>query len=554
MSKNMTLKPVVLALAAVFALPSCWASESMVTQLIVQPADFHLAHARAMNAGEMVRFSQAAQLDLQHARAMSGQSQVLRFPKALTQSQAEAVVARLQASGLVTFAQIDRRVYPRMVPNDPRFNEQWNYQNLVTGKPYGENNYGLNLPGAWDITTGSPSVVVAVLDTGLLPHQDIDGDILDGVGRVVAGYDFISDQSTANDGDGRDANPTDPGDWVEANNPVCGDGTFHPSSWHGTHVSGIVGALSNNTLGVSGVAWQVGVLPVRALGTCGGLTSDIIDAMRWSVGLPVPGVPDNTHPARILNISLGSGGVCTPAEQSAVDDVLAKGGMLVVAAGNASQNLSVAPESPASCRGVFAIAATDRQGQLASYSNFGSTVVLSAPGGDTPFDTAILSTMDQGARGALLDNSYAVKQGTSMAAPHVSGVLALMLSVKPNLLRDDALSALKSSATAFPTYSNNPDFNCTTSTCGAGIVNAQAVLSLIQGAPVPPPPEPLPPPPEPIPPPAPLPPPPAPLPPTPEPLPSSGGGGAMEWLGLFGLFGAAALRQRQRRRSAVKAA
>jgi len=167
MSKNMTLKPVVLALAAVLALPSCWAGESMVTQLIVQPADFHLAHARVMNAGEVVRFSQAAQLDLQHARAMSGQSQVLRFPKALTQSQAEAVVARLQASGLVTFAQVDRRVHPRMVPNDPRYGEQWNLQSLIAGQAYGENNYGLNLPGAWDITTGSPSVVVAVLDTGV---------------------------------------------------------------------------------------------------------------------------------------------------------------------------------------------------------------------------------------------------------------------------------------------------------------------------------------------------------------------------------------------------
>jgi len=539
MSKNMTLKPVMLALAAVLALPSCWAGESMVTQLIVQPVEFHLAHARVMNAGEVVRFSQAAQLDLQHARAMSGQSQVLRFPKALTQSQAEAVVARLQASGLVTFAQVDRRVHPRMVPNDPRYGEQWNLQSLIAGQAYGENNYGLNLPGAWDITTGSPSVVVAVLDTGLLPHQDIDGNILDGVGRVVGGYDFISDLSMANDGDGRDANPTDPGDWVETNNAVCGDGTFYPSSWHGTHVAGIVGALTNNALGVSGVAWQVSILPVRALGTCGGLTSDIIDAMRWSVGLPVPGVPDNTHPARILNLSLGSEGACTPAEQSAVDDVLAKGGMLVVAAGNAGRDLSVSPESPATCRGVFTVAATDRQGQLASYSNFGRAVVLSAPGGDSPFDTAILSTADKGERRALLDNSYAAEQGASMAAPHVSGVLALMLSVKPNLLRDDALSALKSSATVFPAYSNNPDFNCTTSTCGAGIVNAQAVLSLIQGAPVPPPPEPAPVP------------PPAPPPPEPVPPPPSGGGGSMEWLGLFGLFGAAALRQR--RRGAVKA-
>ncbi|MGD9888763.1 MAG: S8 family peptidase [Halothiobacillaceae bacterium] len=533
----MKLKCLLLAGLGAGFLSSSWAGESLVTQIIIQPVDFHLVHARAINEGEMVRFSQAAKLDLRHARAMSGQSQVLRLPKAVTQAEAEAVVARLLESGLVRHAQIDRRVSPRMVPNDPRFSEQWHYQSLITGKAYGENNYGLNLPGAWDITTGSPSVVVAILDTGLLPHQDIDSNILDNAGRVVAGYDFISDPDIANDGDGRDANPTDPGDWVEKENKLCGDGTFYPSTWHGTHVAGTAGALTNNAIGVSGVAWQVSLLPVRTLGTCGGLTSDIIDAMRWSVGISVPGVPDNAHPARILNMSLGSAGGCLLAEQAAVDDVIAKGGILAVAAGNSGQNLNSAPESPASCRGVLTIAATDRQGQLAQYSNYGSAVALSAPGGDIPFDTAILSTGDQGVRAALLDNTYVFSQGSSMATPHVSGALALMLALNPNLTRDEALSLLQQSATAFPVYSKNPDFNCTTAICGAGIVNAQAVLALMQGTPVPPP-EPVPPQPEPIPPPAPE--------PTPPPSSSSGGGGSMEWLGLLGMFGLAALRYRRR--------
>ena len=538
----MNLKSVLLAGVGVGILSPCWASESMVTQLIIQPADFHLAHARALSAGEVVRFSQAAQLDLHHARAMSGQSHVLRLPKVMTQTEAEAVVARLLTSGLVRHAQIDRRVYPRMVPDDPRFNEQWHYQALTTGKVYGENNYGLNLPGAWDITTGSPSVVVAILDTGLLPHQDIDSNLLDNAGRVVAGYDFISDPEIANDGDGRDANPTDPGDWVEKDNKLCGDGTFYPSSWHGTHVAGTLGALTNNGIGVSGVTWDTRLLPVRVLGVCGGSFSDILDAMRWSAGLPVPGVPDNLNPAKVLNMSFGGHGACEAAEQSAVDDVLAKGAMLVVAAGNSAENLQYSPETPASCRGVFTIAATDQQGQIASYSNFGSEVELAAPGGEQPIDSGILSTSDSGRTEAKLDSSYSSAllqysnyDGTSMATPHVSGVLALMLALKPDLTRDEALSLLQRSATAFPKYSKNVAFNCTTAICGAGIVNAQAVLALMQGAPVP----------EPTPTPTPIPTPE----PTPEPTPtppSSGGGGSMEWFGLLGLFGLAALRYRRR--------
>jgi len=176
---------------------------------------------------------------------------------------------------------------------------------------------------------------------------------------------------------------------------------------------------------------------------------------------------------------------CEAAEQSAVNDVLAKGGMLVVAAENSGENLKTSPETPASCSGVFTIAATDQQGQIASYSNFGSEVELAAPGGEQPIDTGILSTADSGRTTANLDSSYgsALLQysnydGTSMATPHVSGVLALMLALKADLGRDEALSLLQQSATAFPKYAKNIAFNCTNSTCGAGIVNAQAVLNL----------------------------------------------------------------------------
>ncbi len=524
------------------------ANEARVTQLIVQPAEFNLAHAPSMNPGEVARFSQMAQMQLAHVRAMSGRAQVMRLPKALTLEQAEAVAARLVASGLAVSAEPDRWVQVRMVPNDPRYIDQWHYQSLITGKTYGNNNYGLNLPAAWDISTGSDAVVVAVLDTGLLPHKDIDSNILDGVGRVVPGYDFISDPAIANDGDGRDNNPTDPGDWVEKDNAMCGDGVFYPSSWHGTHVAGTIGAATNNALGVSGITWSGRILPVRVLGVCGGQFSDIIDAMRWSAGMPVPGVPDNPHPAKVLNMSFTGVGKCGAAEQAAIDDVLAKGAMLVVAAGNSANDLAKYPETPAVCRGVITVAASDQQGQIASYSNYGARVDLTAPGGEQPIDTGILSTADSGIRQAKLDSTYSSAllqyqnyDGTSMATPHVSGLLALMLAVKPSLTSIEALDVMRQTATPFPKYSVNLAFNCTTVICGAGIANAQAALSKLSGAPAP------------VPPPAPEPvptPPPAPE-PSPTPPPPSSGGGSMDWLALGGLLALGAALQRRRLRQTM---
>ena len=187
-------------LAAGFGLATpCFAGEEIITQLIVQPKSFHLAHATSMNAGEMSGLRQAAGVELKYVRAMSGQSQVLRLPKAMTRAQAEEIVARLNQSGEVHYAQIDRRMYPRLTPNDPRFAEQWHYQGIIQGNTPPDNNFGLNLPGAWDISTGKESVIVAVLDSGLLPHQDIDTNLMDGVGRVVGGYDFISDADAARD-------------------------------------------------------------------------------------------------------------------------------------------------------------------------------------------------------------------------------------------------------------------------------------------------------------------------------------------------------------------
>ncbi|MEW5838534.1 MAG: S8 family peptidase [Pseudomonadota bacterium] len=484
------------------------AAEPKIRQLIVQPARFDLAHAQSVDKASLASFSQAAGIELSHARAMSGQAQVLRLPYAMSASEAEIYAARLVASGLASYAEPDRWVRPSLEPNDPFYvSRQWHYKAIKSGFAYGDNNYGLNLPGAWDVTQGLSAVTVAVLDSGLLAHADIDSNIMDDSGQVKPGYDFISVLVTdpdsgvvypPNDGDGRDPDPTDPGDWYAADDPVCGGGEEHPSTWHGTHVTGTVGALSNNGVGVSGVAWNVSLLPVRVLGKCGGVNSDIIDGMRWAVGMSVPGVPANAHPARVLSMSLGGEGACDKAYQAAISDVRKQGAVVVVAAGNESMDASKA--SPANCSGVISVAATDQQGQRAYYSNYGASVSIAAPGGDSLVDTQVYSTADGGAKAALNDNAYESKQGTSMATPHVSGVIALMLARNATLTPDQVLQKLKDTATAFPDYpgtskdaffkSRAPSycldascsFDCTTSLCGAGIVNATAVIDALSNS------------------------------------------------------------------------
>lgn len=381
-----------------------------------------------------------------------------------------AVVDSLRADPNVEYAQLNYRLYAigaglatrdlvDVVPNDPRFAEQWHYHNNGTGT--GESPGGINLPRAWETSTGSTSVSVSVLDTGILPnHIDIMGS-----GNLVTGYDMISDPFIANDGDGRDAVPTDPGDALVAGE--CGGLPPWPpidlaDSWHGTHVAGTIGVgNTNNGVGVAGVNWNVSVQAVRVLGKCGGLTSDINDAIRWAAGLSVPGVPNNSSPARVINMSLGTppGTPCTlsPSTQSAIDDAVAAGAVVVVAAGNDAVDASQV--FPASCNNVITVAASDANGDLETeYSNFGSTVEIMAPGGDvTPNAAGGVLSMVQG--------GYAFYNGTSMAAPHVSGVAALWLAVDPSLTPTQLLTALQSAALP-RTAAQCPQ------PCGAGLLNA----------------------------------------------------------------------------------
>ena len=395
---------------------------------------------------------------LNRVRTTALGSQVLQVDRRLSLDEAARLAADIAASDPnVEYAEPDRIMRRTLTPNDTRYNEQWHYF---------ESTGGINAPAAWDKTTGA-GVVVAVIDTGYRPHADLAANIL-------PGYDFIGDTFVSNDGDGRDSDARDPGDWMNASECTPGDPmTFEPSSWHGTHVAGTIAAVTNNTNGVAGVAFGAKVVPARVLGKCGGYTSDIADAIVWSSGGSVSGVPANANPAKVLSISLGGSGSCGTTTQNAINSARSRGAAVIVAAGNSNANAS--GFSPANCSGVVTVAATGRNGGKASYSNYGSTVEVAAPGGSGG-SNSVLSTLNAGSTTPGADN-YALYNGTSMATPHVSGVVALMLSAKSTLTPDEVTSILQSTARAFP---------ATCSQCGAGIVNANAAVDAALGNTTPP--------------------------------------------------------------------
>ena len=391
-------------------------------------------------------------------RATALGAQVLRADRRLSLAEAAQLARDIVASDPnVEYAEPDRILRHTMTPNDPRYNEQWHYFE-ATG--------GINAPPAWDKSTGT-GVVVAVIDTGYRPHADL-------AGAFLQGYDFISDTFVSNDGNLRDTDASDPGDWINPGECGPGDPTaFEASSWHGTHVSGTIAARTNNSLGVAGVAFNARIVPARVLGKCGGYTSDIADAIVWTSGGAVSGVPTNANPAKVLSISLGGGGACDSTTQNAINSARSRGASVIVAAGN--ENANAANSTPANCSGVVTVAAVGRNGGKASYSNFGATVEVAAPGGSGGANS-VLSTLNAGSTSPGAD-SYALYNGTSMATPHVSGVVALMLSVKPTLTPDQVTSILQSTARAFP---------ATCSQCGSGIVNANAAVDAAIGGTTPP--------------------------------------------------------------------
>ncbi|HEY6599586.1 MAG TPA: S8 family serine peptidase, partial [Pseudomonadales bacterium] len=361
----------------------------------------------------MSALSASAGMSMKVSRPMSGGASIVQLDRAVTLDEARAVAARLAQDPAVEYAVPDVMLRKAAVPNEPRYVQwQWNlfdpsaqYTGAVGAVTKSAAAVGgSNLPGAWDLTTGSNAVIVAVVDSGIANHPDLNG--LTGTpyapsGRFLPGYDFISDNVgapelptnfVANDGNGRDSDPSDPGDWVTANEKAmydsCDDGRAGQtdSSWHGTHMAGIVGATANNGAGIAGIGWNVRVLPVRALGKCGGTTSDIADAIRWSAGLAVMGVPNNPNPANVISLSLGGPGACSAPLQAAVTAAVNAGAVIVAATGNDGDNQIGAPGN---CNGVIAVTAHTINGESADYANVGSGTAISAPGGGKP---AVLGT------------------------------------------------------------------------------------------------------------------------------------------------------------------
>gem|GEM_PF-1461239 len=392
--------------------------------------------------------------------------EILGFGHEISFRDAVTISGELVARGLVVSAEPDVMRTSTAVPNDPRFSEQWYLQTP------GSSTQGIDLPSAWDITRGSSSVVVAVIDTGRLDHPELSG-------RLVDGYDFVSQTKNSKDGDGWDSDETDVGDWSESDDPLytCTVGDpFKSSSWHGTHVSGIIAANADNSVGIAGVAPNVRVQHVRVLGTCGGRTSDEAVAIRWAAGLPVDGVPLNPTPAKVINLSLGSQTACAAVEQAAIDEAVAAGVTVVVAAGNAGLDLDTNDFAPSKCANVISVAALRFDGSRASYTNYGSSIDVAAPGGPG----GILSLQNGGTRMADSSWTYGYKQGTSMSTPIVSGIAALVLSVNPNLTPAQVESIIESSARPFPTGVSTPCSSNPSDTfhCGTGIADAGAALRL----------------------------------------------------------------------------
>jgi serine protease len=419
-------------------------------------------------------------------------------------------LARLRVDPEVEYAELDGVRYAHSVPNDPQYANQWflHAPPSPTVPPDANSldiNSAIDAEHAWDTAQGQSTTIVAVLDTGIrFDHPDLLPTSQGG--KVLPGFDFVSGESTtsfvrANDGNGYDSDASDPGDWVDAADQAAHPTVFptancdiSPSSWHGTRVAGLVGAMNDNATGIAGVAWRPLILPVRVLGKCNGRDSDIINGMRWAAGLHVSGVADNPNPAKIINLSLGSAGTCPQSYRDVIAQLTALGVLVVASAGNESGPV----DTPGNCPGVLAVAGLRHTGTKVGFSSFGAEVGVSAPAGNcynlsgpclfSLETTTNLGSTTPGANSYTDQLNYNI--GTSFSAPIVAGIAALMNGVNSRLGTAGLIARIREGAVAFPSDPALPkcpatdadgQCNCTTSACGAGMVNAaRSVLAALR--------------------------------------------------------------------------
>src|SRR5438552_2180153 len=441
-------------------------------------------------------------LMLKSTRTITARMHVMHLEFPLSAESLATTLETLRADPEVEYAEVDQRRYAHATPNDSLFlTQQWYLQNLSTTPA------AIDAMTAWDTTTGSATLVIADLDTGVrYDHPDLLA--ASAGGRLLPGYCFISDSFVANGGTCPGADASDPGDWVTQSDITghpneCSGGTPQNSSWHGTRTAGLLGAITNNAMGIAGVTWQTQILPVRVLGKCGGFESDIDKAMLWAAGMSVANTPANTHPAKVINMSFGAASSCTQADIDTINQVAANGVLVVVSAGNEGGPV----DTPANCPGVAAVAGIRHVGTKVGYSSLGPEIALSAPAGNcvntAPGSTClypITTTFNTGTMGPVAHDPAYTDQvsnpnlGTSFSAPLGSGIGALMAAMNSTLSSCRLISRLKESALPFPQTSTTTATMCHVpagandvhgaecictldgKTCGAGMANASGAL------------------------------------------------------------------------------